>query len=53
MTTGIKGAKVIGRFGEKLEPHRQKGEDHKLHVKDGKVGRLVDGKVTYDGSQSR
>lgn len=49
----IKGAKVIGRFGEKIEPHREKGVEHKLHVRDGKVGRLVDGKLVYDGSQSR
>lgn len=43
----MKDAKVIGRFGEKIEPHRNKSENHKLHVKDGKVGQVVDGKVIY------
>lgn len=49
----IKGAKVIGTFGVKVEPHRQRGAEHKLHVKDGKVGRVVDGKVIYDGGSGR
>ena len=45
----MKGAKVIGQFGVKIEPNRNQGENHHFHRKDGKVGRLVDGKVVYDG----
>lgn len=46
----IKGAKVTGRFGDKVEPHRYPESQLKVHRKDGKIGRVVDGKVVYDGS---
>lgn len=48
----MKGAKVTGRYGEKREPNRFKASAHKLHRKDGKTGRVVDGKIVYDDGSS-